>query len=78
MCAVREGVVAVRGVQPAKAEPSRLHSKVADSFDENAKLAVVALTVPLGPESTFVSGGVLSTVTVRPSEVVALAEVSTA
>jgi len=61
-------------VQLEKADPSSLHSKLADSFEENAKLAVVALTAPLGPESMFVSGGVLSTVTVRPSEVVALRE----
>ena len=46
---------------------SRLHSNVDDSFDEKVKLAVVALVVPLGPESMLVSGGVLSTVTVTPS-----------
>ena len=48
------------------------------SLEENAKPAEPLLMDPCGPESMAVSGAVLSTVTVRPPEVVALDEVSTA
>jgi hypothetical protein len=50
-------------VQLLKTVSSRLHSKVeSSSEEENSKVAVRALIVPVGPESTVVSGAVESSV----------------
>ena len=59
--------------------PSSVQPKVEPvSLELNAKVAVSEVAVPDGPASIVVSGGVLSTVTVRLAEVVRLVEVSTA
>jgi hypothetical protein len=47
--------------QALKAAPSREHSKVEfGSVEENVKLASLVFTIPDGPESMMVSGGVVS------------------
>jgi hypothetical protein len=47
--------------QALKASPSMEHSKVeSGSVEEKAKSAELLLTVPEGPESIVVSGGVVS------------------
>lgn len=55
-----------------------MQAKVAGSVAVNVKLAVVEVTVPVGPEVMVVSGGVLSTVTVMFAVVVELFDGSTA
>ena len=64
--------VSVRGeVQASQAPSSSLHSKVASGVGraENASVAVVDATVPVGPESIVVSGATVSTVQVRVASV---------
>jgi hypothetical protein len=60
----RVGVVS-GDVQAAKASVSTLHSNVEPgSSDENSKVGVASLTVPVGPESMLVCGLIVSTVKV--------------
>jgi hypothetical protein len=57
-------------VQTTKAAPSSKHWNVDPaSLAVNAKLALVLVTVPLGPEVMVVSGGVVSIVQLREAGV---------
>ena len=57
---------------------SSLHANVEVSVAVKLKLAVLIVTVPVGPAVMEVSGGVLSTVTVLTADVPALFEGSKA
>ena len=63
VCAPSVSAAVVRG-EPhvANAAASTRHSKLAPASLENAKVGVESLVSPLGPASTVVSGGVVSTV----------------
>src|SRR5690349_4583563 len=64
--------------QPSISSSSMKQTKVEGSLEENVKVAELVLTVPEGPEFIVTPGGVLSTVTVRPEEVVELEAISSA